>query len=87
MTMVRPVGDESELQRLDSIPDHALRRQFVEVVGKLRDKLIKGCRPKNFGSEDVTGPAMADLIEVFVEAFNSGKIPAIKSAWAQISED
>ena len=26
MTMVRPVGDESELQRLDSIPDHALRR-------------------------------------------------------------
>lgn len=57
------------------------------MVGKLRDKLIYGCRPKNFGSEDVTGPAMADLIEVFVDSFNSGRIPSIKSAWAQIAED
>jgi len=30
---------------------------------------------------------MADLIEVFVESFNSGTIPSIKSAWAQIAED
>ena len=57
------------------------------MVGKLRDKLIYGSRPKNFGGDDATGPAMADLIEVFVEAFNSGKIPSIKSAWAQIAED
>ena len=85
--MVRPVGDESELQRLDSIPDHALRREFIEVLGKLRDKLIKGCRPKNFGGEEVTGPAMVDMIEVFAESFNTGKIPSIKSAWTQISED
>jgi hypothetical protein len=62
ITMVRPVGDEGELQRLDSIPDHALRREFIEVVGKLRDKLIKGCKPKNFGGEEITGPAMVDLL-------------------------
>jgi len=47
--------------------------------------LIKGCRPKNFGGEDVTGPAMVDMIEAFAESFNSGKIPSIKSAWTQIS--
>lgn len=85
--MVRPVGDEAELQRLDSIPDHALRRQFIEVVGKLRDKLIKGSKPKSFGGQDVSGPAMVDMIEVFAESFNSGKIPSIRSAWQQISQD
>ena len=57
------------------------------MVGKLRDKLIKGCRPKDFGGEEITGPAMSDMIEVFVDAFNSGKIPSIKSAWTQIAED
>ena len=30
---------------------------------------------------------MVDMIEVFAESFNSGKIPSIKSAWTQISED
>ena len=49
--------------------------------------MIKGCRPKNFGGEEVTGPAMVDMIEAFAESFNSGKIPSIKSAWTQISED
>ena len=34
----------------------------MDVVGKLRDKLIKGWRPTNFGGEDVTGPAMVDMI-------------------------
>ena len=56
-------------------------------MGKLRDKLIKGSRPKSFGGDEVTGPAMVDMIEVFADAFNSGKIPSIKSAWQQISED
>ena len=30
---------------------------------------------------------MVDMIEVFAECFNSGKIPSIRSAWTQISED
>lgn len=35
----------------------------------------------------MTGPAMASMIENYIEAFNSGKVPNIKSAWQQISED
>lgn len=57
--MVRPVGDEADLQRLDTIPDHALRRQFVEAVNTLKDKLIRGCGPKDFGGEPIVGPVMA----------------------------
>lgn len=83
--MVRPVGDESELQRLDSIPDHALRREFIESVGLLREKLINGCQPKTFGGEPVNGPVMVDLLESFAESFNSGKVPSIRSAWQQIA--
>lgn len=85
--MVRPVGDESELQRLDTIPDHALRREFIETIGTLREKLIRGCGPKTFGGEPVNGPVMVDLLESFAESFNSGKVPSIRSAWQQIAED
>ena len=30
---------------------------------------------------------MAELIQSFVQGFNNGKVPSIKSAWEQISED
>lgn len=60
--MVRPVGDESELQRLNSIPDHALRREFIEATSNLRDKLIKGCGPKQYGGDPVIGPIMVEMM-------------------------
>lgn len=30
---------------------------------------------------------MSSMIESYVEAFNSGKVPNIRSAWQQITED
>lgn len=29
-TLRRPASDESDLQRLNELPDHALRREFIE---------------------------------------------------------
>jgi hypothetical protein len=63
---VRPVGDESNLQRLNSIPDHALRKEFIEGVNQLRDKILSGTAPKTIEGQVITGPAIASIIENYV---------------------
>ena len=35
----------------------------------------------------MTGPAIASMIESYVDSFNSDKVPNIRSAWQQIAED
>jgi hypothetical protein len=75
------------LQRLNTIPDHALRKEFIEGINILRDKILNGTAPKTFDGQVITGPAMASIIETYIEAFNSESVPNIKSAWQQIAED
>jgi hypothetical protein len=43
--------------------------------------------PKMYEGKPITGYAFAVMIENYVNAFNSGKVPNIKSAWQQIAED
>jgi hypothetical protein len=40
-TLRRPASDESDLQRLNELPDHALRREFIEEVKQLKVKIFK----------------------------------------------
>jgi hypothetical protein len=87
VTLVRPIGDESELQKMNNIPDHYLRKEFVEGVNNLRNLIMRNAGPKTYEGEIITGPAITSMIESYVEAFNSDSIPNIKSAWQQISED
>lgn len=35
-TLVRPVSEESDLQKLNELPDHALRRDFINGVNRLK---------------------------------------------------
>jgi hypothetical protein len=72
---------------MNNIPDHYLRREFVEGVNNLRDLILRNTGPKTYEGEVITGPAIASMIESYVEAFNSDSVPNIKSAWQQISED
>jgi hypothetical protein len=53
----------------------------------LREKILNSTAPKTFEGQVITGPAIASIIETYVEAFNSESVPNIKSAWQQIAED
>ncbi len=75
------------MQNLNSLPDHALRREFIEGINLLREKIMAKTGPKTYADRLVTGIELAGMIESYVEAFNSGKVPNIKTAWQQISED
>jgi hypothetical protein len=80
-TLIRPVGEESELQRLNSLPDHALRGEFIKGVNELKEKIFKNAEPKYLFGEAVMGGALVSMMENFVEVMNSGGIPKIKTAW------
>lgn len=72
---------------MNNIPDHALRREFVQGVNDLRELVLRNTGPKTYEGEILTGPAVASMIESYAEAFNSGNVPNIKTAWQQIAED
>lgn len=48
MTLVRPIGDETELQKMNNIPDHYLRREFIDGVNDLRDIILRNAGPKTY---------------------------------------
>lgn len=70
---------------MNNIPDHALRREFIEGVSTLREMIMRNTGPKTYEGEILTGTAIASMIENYAEAFNSGSVPNIKSAWQQIA--
>lgn len=56
-------------------------------MNTLRNKIIDNTGPKIYGGVDITGYGMSVMIQNYVDAFNSGSVPNIKSAWEQIAAD
>lgn len=87
LTLVQPVDDEEELQKLNELPDQCLRREFMEGVNTLRNKIMINTGPKLYEGKPITGYSISVMVDSYVQAFNSGKVPNIKNAWQQIAED
>ena len=87
MVLVRPAKEEYDLQRLDKLPDHGLRREFVDGVNNLRTMIMNNAGPKTYDGEVLYGGSIAAMIENYVETINKDGIPNIKTAWEHISED
>ena len=87
MTLVRPAREESDLQRLDSLPSRALRKEFLDGVDQLREKIHRKAGPKMYDGDPLYGSSIASMIESYVEKMNMGGIPNIKTAWEHISDD
>ena len=87
LPLVRPAREESDLQRLDSLPDHALRKEFTDGVNSLREKIMRKAGPKMYDGEALYGSSIASMVESYVEKMNMGAIPNIKTAWEHIADD
>jgi hypothetical protein len=59
----------------------------VDGVNQLRNKIIDNTVAKAYAGKEITGYSMSVMIENYVQAFNSGGVPNIKSAWEQIAQD
>lgn len=82
MTLVRPVDEEEDLPRLDTIPWTELRPEFRLGMDSLRARVLKDLAlPKLAEGTPVTGRVLALLAQQFVRAINEGGVPSIQGAW------
>ena len=86
VTLVRPVDNEDDLKKLNSIPYNNLKPEFKMEFKSLKDKIFKEALPKKLNGKKLTGPSLATLIEEFVKVINSGKIPNINNTWDSVIE-
>uniref|UniRef100_A0A1D1YUI6 Guanylate-binding protein 4 n=1 Tax=Anthurium amnicola TaxID=1678845 RepID=A0A1D1YUI6_9ARAE len=85
-TLVRPLNNESDLQRLDQIPLDKLRQEFRSGLDALTKFVFERTRPKQVGATVMTGPVLAGITQSFLDALNNGAVPTISSSWQSVEE-
>ena len=85
-TLVRPVGDESMLQNLDSIDPTELRPEFVDGVKGLKKLIFQQVKPKYLFKDFVTGKNFSRDVTILCKFDNSGKVPSIESVWTYLCQ-
>ena len=84
ITFVRPLENESDLQRLDSLDDSLLRPEFVEQIRRARDKIYRGLSPKLISGQCVSPPGLLAAANAYIQAVNSGQVLAVDAAWTGV---
>ncbi|XP_076951445.1 uncharacterized protein LOC143624797 [Bidens hawaiensis] len=85
-TLVRPLNNENDLQRLDQIPLDNMRPEFKSGLDALTRFVFERTRPKQVGSAVMTGPIFARITQLFLDALNNGAVPTITSSWQSVEE-
>lgn len=80
-TMVRPLENEKDLQKLDSLSDADMRPEFVEQINSVRKRIFKRVKPKMLNGQVLNGSMLLEVIKAYIEAINTGKAPSIENAW------
>ena len=79
--------DEKDLRNLQNLDDSYLRPEFLEQLNILKNKIHRQCRQKMINGIGMNMPMFIVFLEKFVNAFNSGKMPSITSAYAALIEN
>ncbi|KAL4563591.1 hypothetical protein LXL04_027635 [Taraxacum kok-saghyz] len=85
-TLVRPLSDENELQKLDQISMEKLRPEFKAGLDELTRFVFERTRPKQLGATVMNGPIFAGITQSFLDALNNGAVPTITSSWQSVEE-
>ncbi|XP_044496441.1 guanylate-binding protein 3-like [Mangifera indica] len=85
-TLVRPLNNENDLQRLDQISLDKLRPEFRAGLEALTKFVFERTRPKQLGATVMTGPVLVGITESYLDALNNGAVPTISSSWQSVEE-
>ena len=85
--MVRPVENERDLQKLQSLSDDKIRPEFLRQSEMLRNKIYMKIKPKNFNGKILSGQMLINLLESIIVAINEGAIPVIENSWKYITNN
>lgn len=53
----------------------------MDGVAELRAKIMSNTGPKIYDGKPLSGANFSVMIDSYVNSFNSGKVPNIKTAW------
>jgi hypothetical protein len=86
-SLMLPVEEEEQLQRLEELADDELREGFVKGRDELVRKLLQPplMKVKRIGDHDVTGRMLAGLAKSYVAAVNDNGVPSVGSAWDAVT--
>ncbi|KAL4308570.1 hypothetical protein GQ457_01G041950 [Hibiscus cannabinus] len=85
-TLVRPLNNEKDLQRLDQILLDKLRPEFRAGLDALTKFVFERTRPKQVGGTVMTGPVLIGVTQSYLDALNNGAVPTISSSWQSVEE-
>ncbi|XP_023003111.1 guanylate-binding protein 1-like [Cucurbita maxima] len=85
-TLVRPLNNENDLQRLDQISLNKLRPEFRSGLDAFTKFVFERTRPKQVGATVMTGPVLVGITESYLDALNHGAVPTITSSWQSVEE-
>ncbi|XP_058730803.1 uncharacterized protein LOC131602651 [Vicia villosa] len=85
-TLVRPLNNENDLQRLDQISLDKLRPEFRKGLDELLKFVFERTRPKQVGATMMTGPVLIGITQSYLDALNHGAVPTISSSWQSVEE-
>ncbi|XP_023543688.1 guanylate-binding protein 3-like isoform X1 [Cucurbita pepo subsp. pepo] len=85
-TLVRPLNNENDLQRLDQISLDKLRPEFRSGLDAFTKFVFERTRPKQVGATVMTGPVLVGITESYLDALNQGAVPTITSSWQSVEE-
>lgn len=58
-----------------------LRQEFRSGLDALMNFVFERTRPKQVGDIVMTGPVLAGITQLFLDAINNGAVPTISSSW------
>lgn len=85
--LLRPVINEDQLQKLETLEDYELREEFIEQIQNMRQNLFTQAETKKLNGNELNGDMMGQLIEQYVEKMNGNDVPVVQNIWDYICEE
>jgi hypothetical protein len=83
---VRPLTNEQELQKLDSLDLDQLRPEFTEQVLDFRKTIGASIKTKKMKGKEISAGLMVELIRVYLSEINNKRMPEIQTGWKYVCQ-
>ena len=87
VTLVRPIENEKDLQKINTMEDTQLREEFIDQIRQARKKIFKKIRPKTINGKFLNGSMLIELCKAYIQAMNTGNMPNIENAWTYLCKN
>ncbi|XP_076837095.1 guanylate-binding protein 3-like [Brachyhypopomus gauderio] len=82
----RPTSDEN-LRKIEDLKEEDLDQRFLKQAEEFCSYVFSNAKPKTVtGGRTLTGTVLGSLVEVYVEAIRSGRVPCLENAVKTLAE-